>query len=131
MIEQHFLEGAATPRGYSHGIIGESGRLLHLAGMAAINNDGSSAVGLSLEEQTELTIDRILKMITQLDADPANMVRRTTYVVDLTAEKTDVIQTIYARRFGPKVLPAATMLGVTGLARPSMDIEIECTLLMA
>lgn len=131
LIERRNVPGRVVPRGYSHVVVTNSLKTVHLAGMAALSEEGVIPEGSSLHEQTRLTVTRILDTLELLGADPVDMVRRTTYIVDLTEDKLEVVQQVYAELFGPDVLPAATALGVASLARPNMLIEIECTVAVA
>src|SRR5690554_2528399 len=132
-IDRHNFPNTPEPRGYSHAVISDSSsrpRTLHLAGMGALSQDGAVPEGSSLSDQTRLALGRVLSAIEAVGAHPSDMIRRTTYVVDLTEEKVAEIQAVWMELLGPSVRPAATSLGVTSLAKRGMLVEIECTVAM-
>lgn len=126
-IRRWNVEGFLQPRGYSHVAESQGDEFVHLAGFAAVDGEGNLVGDGDLRKQTEATLDRVFAALKAAGLGPEHVVRRTTFVVELTPEKMRIVQDVYAKRFAPFSKPAASSVGVTGLAREGMLIEVECT----
>jgi 2-iminobutanoate/2-iminopropanoate deaminase len=93
---------------------------------------GTDAQGGQPVEQLKATLERIVRIVVAEGGAPEDIVKFTTYVTSISdwypvsAEQ----QAEFDRRFGGKN-PTNTLVEITALAQPGLDIEIEATALLA
>jgi enamine deaminase RidA (YjgF/YER057c/UK114 family) len=96
--------------------------VLYLSGLTAM---GTAAEQGSLREQTRAILALIGKVLAQEGRTVSDLIRINMYVCDIgaLAELRDVL-----REFYQGVLPASTLLEVSALIKPELNIEIEATI---
>lgn len=112
--------------GFSHAVLQEGGRTLHLAGQVAWNSRGELVGAGDLGAQTRQALANLRTVLNAAGATPAHVVRIRTYVVDHTPDKLGPVLSEMAGFFG-STPPANTFIGVAALALPDFLIEIEAT----
>ena len=116
----------ASPRGYSHGVIGE-GRVLFVAGQIGWN-EKSEIVSEDFADQFDQALANVLAVIREAGGSPEMVARLTVYVVDkreyLAARRT--IGDKYRARVG-RHFPAMTLVEVKSLLEEAARVEIEAT----
>lgn len=106
---------------YSHAaVVSASARLLFTSGQVGETPQG--VVPPTVEEQYEVALTNIAKILADNQASPASIIRLTTYLVSPIAP--DKMRSIRASVFGD-IAPAATLLFVPRLAGPEYLVEIE------
>ena len=119
----------ATPRGYSHGILGE-GRLLFVAGQVGWDAQ-AKIVSDQFVDQFDQAVANVLQVVTGAGGTPESVARMTIYVLDkseyLAAAKD--IGHRYRTRMGNHY-PAMTLVEVKGLLEPGALVEIEATAIL-
>ncbi|MBS1888706.1 MAG: RidA family protein [Actinobacteria bacterium] len=115
--------------GFSHVAVAEGGRFVFVAGQVALDEDFELIGGDDLAAQTVAAISNVGTALAAAGAGWDDVVRRTIYTLDptRTAEIAAAIESVT----GPGDQPPQTVLGVTGLALPSLLIEIEVTALVS
>jgi enamine deaminase RidA (YjgF/YER057c/UK114 family) len=116
-LEMGFSQGEVVP-GHS--------RTLYCSGQAAMSGDGKPQHDGDMAAQLALSIDNLEAVLGEAGMSLANLVRLNIYTtdVDLLFQHYGVL----ASRLGAAgVAPAATLLGVTRLAMPTLMVEIEGT----
>jgi enamine deaminase RidA (YjgF/YER057c/UK114 family) len=113
--------------GFSHATLQENGRTLHLAGQVALDPTGAPVGGTDLGAQTRQALANLRAVLAAVGAEPADIVRLRTYVVDHTPDKLGIVLPELGAFFGGAVPPPNTFLGVAALAQPYYLIEIEAT----
>ncbi len=95
--------------------------MVFIAGQIGLRADGT--IPESAAEQADLAFQRIQAILTHLGLDFTDVLELVTYHVDLGAHLTDfrAVKEKYIR----SDFPAWTILGVAGLARPELVIEIK------
>ena len=111
--------------GFSHAVLQNGGRTLHLAGQVAWNRDGQLVGGGDLIAQTRQVLANLKEVLAAAGATPADLVRLRTYVVDHTPDKLAPICAEIAAFYGDAAPAANTFIGVQTLALPDFLIEIE------
>lgn len=108
-----------VPKRYWRGVV--VGDLVLLSGIGGIDPETDTVLP-TLEEQTEMVYQRIVKSLKLAGTSPEYVMRRTTYLVD--PQKNIGIANEIERKYlkHPK---ASSTVGVTGLARPGMLIEVD------
>lgn len=116
----------ATPRGFSHGIIGE-GRILFVAGQIGWDAH-ATIVSDRFVDQFDQALANVLQVVTEAGGTHESVARLTMYVVD-TAEYVAAMKEVgerYRARMG-KHYPAMTLVEVKGLLEPGARLEVEAT----
>jgi enamine deaminase RidA (YjgF/YER057c/UK114 family) len=113
--------------GFSQGeLVSGHSRTLYCSGQTAMSGDGKPQHDGDMAAQLALSIDNLEAVLGEAGMSLANVVRLNIYTtdVDLLFQHYGVL----ASRLGAVgVAPAATLLGVTRLAIPTLMVEIEGT----
>lgn len=111
---------------YAAGVIAEGRRLLLISGMTATDDDFAVLAPGDLVGQTRIIYRKIGRVLEAAGADFRAIVALRDYVVaDHLAQYWDA--DAVRREFLPDNGIASTAIGVTGLAKPGLLIEIEAT----
>ena len=99
------------------------GNLLFVAGCTA---RGTDAQGKSMMEQTRVTLDRVARIVQTEGGQPSDIVKITTFVTSVPAwqEGRETQEALWSEFFGG-AYPANTLVEITALAEPGLDVEIE------
>ncbi len=109
--------------GYSQITTVEPGRLAFISGQVAWRPGGEPAPD-SLAEQAKLVMGNARAALEAVGASPADLVMVRAYVVDLTPERLEeLMPPLLAMLDGAQ--PSLTGVGVTALAAPDLQLEIE------
>ena len=103
--------------GYTQGILAECSRLLVVSGK------GPDDLKADMETQMRQTFERINKILKLGGASLENVVFIRSYFVNIPRDL-PVFRKV-RKEYLSKPYPASTVVGVTGLAVPGLDIEIE------
>jgi enamine deaminase RidA (YjgF/YER057c/UK114 family) len=113
--------------GFSQGeVVSGHSRTLYCSGQTAMNGDGKPQHDGDMAAQLAMSIDNLEAVLGEAGMSLVNLVRLNIYTtdVDLLFQHYGVL----ASRLGAAgVAPAATLLGVTRLAIPTLMVEIEGT----
>lgn len=115
------MDGA--PFGYSQLGIAVPGRIVALAGQAAIRADGTP-LGGAFEGQVGLAFENVRLALAAAGCVPAHVIQLRIYVVGLVPAMIEPIKAALGRLFGPPGPPNA-LIGVAALAFPELLIEVE------
>jgi 2-iminobutanoate/2-iminopropanoate deaminase len=112
-----------TPGGaYSPGIVAE-GRFIFVSGQGPLR-DGEVVSG-TIEEETELVLENLAKVLADAGASLADVVRCGVFLADV--DDFAAMNEVYARIF-PEPLPARTTVGAS---LPQIKVEIDCVAVLA
>ena len=112
--------GGSQPAGsYSAGIVAE-GRFVYVSGQGPFL-DGA-LTGISIEEQTRVTLGNLAAVLGSAGAGLADVVRCGVFLADV--RDFAAMDKVYAGTF-PRPLPARTTVGAT-FPLPGMLVEIDC-----
>ncbi len=115
----------APPFGkYSHGIVAEAGRVLVTSGQLGLGADGN--IPNSVSAQADICFANILAILTDAQAGPEHIVRLNAYVTD-RAYFPDYMAARDRFLDSVPVLPASTLMIVSGFTRPEFLVEVEAT----
>ena len=114
------------PHGLSHAVIAEGGKTVYLSGQLGCDEDGK-IVGPSLADQLAQAHANIKKLLTEVGATAADMVRLNTYVADYHQEDAPVGAEANLKLFDGAMPASATLLGVQSLFAPDCRCEVEAT----
>jgi enamine deaminase RidA (YjgF/YER057c/UK114 family) len=119
----------ATPRGYSHGIIGE-GRILFVAGQIGWSAH-AEIVSDRFVDQFDQALNNVLQVVAAAGGTPESVARLTIYVINRD-DYLDAMKEVgerYRARMGQHY-PAMTLVEVQRLLEPGAHVEIEATALL-
>lgn len=121
-------ESLGAPRGYSNGVLDESGgRLLFISGQIGWDQR-QQIVSDDLVEQFERALDNVVAVVNEAGGRPDQIARVIIYVTDKN-EYRDRMKEIgerYRARLG-KHFPAMVLIEVKSLLEDKAKIEIEAT----
>jgi 2-iminobutanoate/2-iminopropanoate deaminase len=106
-----------------------SGNLLFVSGCTA---RGSEAQGKPLMDQLRVTLDRLTRVVAAEGGTPADILKITTFVTSIPdwqahgAENQALFQEFFKGEY-----PANSLIEITGLAEPGLDVEIEATVVFS
>ena len=115
--------------GFSHVSVARGREIVSFAGQVALDRDFALVGGDDLLEQTKAAMRNLKAAMDAVGVGWDDIVRRTIYTTRPTEYET--ITAGIDAVTGGAAHPPQTILGVTGLALPSLLIEIECTAVVA
>jgi enamine deaminase RidA (YjgF/YER057c/UK114 family) len=126
-MERRFINPLelSTPTGYSHVAVSSAGRTVHVSGQVAYDSTGRIVGKGDLRAQAVQVYENLKAALAAADASLADVVKTTTFVVELTPEKAQIMREVRGQFLSEDHRPASTMVGVTGLANPDLLVEIE------
>ncbi len=106
---------------YSRGT--RAGNLLFVSGCTA---RGSGAQGKPLMEQLEVTLERVIGVVKAEGGSPADIAKITCFVTSIADWQNNAGQQadLFARYFEGQY-PANSLIEISALAEPGLDVEIE------
>ena len=116
----------AKPRGFSHGIVVEGGRLLMLAGQDASDAEGRIAAPGDFVAQYEQVIKNLKAVVEASGGELQDIVKLNIYVTDRDAYRAQLkpLGAIHRAYFGSHY-PATALFEVKGLFNTDAVIEME------
>ena len=113
--------------GFSQVVSTEGGRTIHCAGQTAWDKDMNIICEGDFAAQARAVYENVRIALASAGAEPRDIVRMRTYIVDYTPDYLEPLGVETAAFFGDHLPPAATLIGVASLAMPEFMIEIEVT----
>ena len=114
------------PDGLSHAVVAEGGKTIYLSGQLGWD-EGGNIVGPDLADQLAQAHINIKKILTEVGATAANIVRLNTFVVNYRPEDGPVVAVANLKLFDGAMPASATLLGVQSLYAPDIRCEVEAT----
>jgi len=115
-----------SPPGYSHVAEVTAGRIVFIAGQAAVDRDGN-VVGIGdFDTQAHQAFGNLGQALAAVGCTPANLVKLTVFVRDM--HRLSTYRAVRDRFFAtvtPPAAPAITIVEVTRLYHDDLMIEIE------
>lgn len=101
----------------------KAGNTLYVSGCTA---RGTAAQGGAPFDQLKVTLDRVVRIVEREGGSPNDIVKLTTFVTNMADwfPASEEQQALFADYFGDKP-PASSLVEISALAEPGMDIEIE------
>ncbi len=120
-IRRDYPDIAPSGPTYTRGV--RTGNLLFIAGCTA---RGTGSQGKPLMEQLRVTLDRITRIVAAEGGSPGDIVKITTYVTSINDWRSSASeqQSLFSEYFKGEY-PANTLVEITALAEPGLDVEIE------
>jgi 2-iminobutanoate/2-iminopropanoate deaminase len=121
----------SKPTGYSHAVLipmGDS-KMILLSGQVPLDKNGNLVGAGDFAKQVEQVFQNIKNALSELGASMNDIVKTNYYVTDL--KQVPTIRTIRNKFINVDQPPASTLVGVTGLFRDDIMIEVEVTAIVA
>jgi 2-iminobutanoate/2-iminopropanoate deaminase len=118
-------EGLASSRGYTQVVTTQGEKTVYVSGQVATDSTGSLVGKDNLLVQTEQVYYNLQTALAAVGATLENVVKTTTYVVNLNAESLAVVRRVRAQFLPRDNPPASTLVGVAALVVDGLLIEIE------
>jgi len=120
-------ERLGVPKGWSHGILAASGRILFVAGQSGWE-EGAPGNPPDFPDQFARVLDKVLAVVSDAGGSPADIARLTIYVTDLAQYRAGRkrLGAAWRERFGD-YYPAIALVEVKGLVDPGALVEMEAT----
>lgn len=115
--------------GFSQAVAATGSRLIAVSGQVAWDAGQELVGGDDLHAQTRAALANLTTALRSVDAALSDVVALRIYVVDLAAQEPEAITRALREFFPQDRAPAATWIGVSGLANPALKVEIEATAL--
>ncbi len=119
----------ASKVGYSQISIAHTGALAFVSGQVAWRPDGTPTP-TSLAEQTAIVIENLEGALDALQATSDDIIHMRVYMTDLRHETQEIAMGAILR-FLNGAMPSLTGIGVTALAGPELQIEVEMVVQVA
>jgi enamine deaminase RidA (YjgF/YER057c/UK114 family) len=111
--------------GYTQVLSAQGTRTVYVSGQVAVDVQGALVGAGDLRAQTEQVFANLQTALAAAQASFADVVKLTTFVVNLTPEALAMVREVRKRYLDAERLPTSTLVGVTVLANPAWLIEIE------
>lgn len=115
---------ASEPFGFSHVTTSPPGKLVFISGQVAADAALQTVGGDDLGAQARQALSNLGEALKAAGASPSDVTMVRAYIVNFQPAQGAVLGPLFAEFFGTPA-PASTWVGVTGLAGPDFQIEIE------
>ena len=117
-----------APAGPTYSRAVRSGNMLFISGCTA---RGTEAQGKPLMEQLRVTLDRISRIVAAEGGSARDIVKITTFVTSIADWRSHAAeqQEIFYQYFKGEY-PANSLIQISALAEPGLDVEIEATVVL-
>ncbi len=117
---------APTGPTYSRAVI--AGNTMYISGCTA---RGTETQGKSMMEQLDVTLGRLVSIAKAEGAGPGSFAKLTCFVTSMADYKADSnqMETLFAKHFQGEN-PANSLIEITALAEPGLDVEIEAVVIL-
>ena len=133
MTTQHINPESLFPSlqfGFSQVVSTKGERTIHCAGQTAWDKDMNLIGEGDFAAQARAVYENVRLALASAGAEPKDIVRMRTYIVDYTPDYLEPLGIETAAFFGSHSPPASTLIGVERLAMPEFMIEIEVTAIL-
>ncbi len=117
--------GLFKPMAYTQVVVATGRRLVFVSGQVSMNAEGKLVAPGDLAGQAKQVYANLRAALEGGGANPADVVKLTTYVVGYKPEVRPMLAEARSTVFGSAALPASTLVGVQALAEPGYLIEVE------
>ena len=125
-LERKEYDIAPTGPIYSRAV--KAGNTMYISGCTA---RGTDTQGKSMMEQLEVTLNRLVSIAAEEGVGPGDFAKLTTFVTSMADYQADTqrLEAIFTKYFEGQ-FPANSLVEITALAEPGLDVEIEAVLIL-
>ena len=114
-----------SPNGFTHVTVGASARLVFVSGQVAYGEDGAVVGPGDLAAQTHQVFVNLSRALESAGSDFEHVLKLTFFVKNISEEAVATIRQVRKTFLVSSRLPASTMVGVAGLAKEALLLEVE------
>ena len=117
-----------APAGPTYSRAVKAGNLMFISGCTA---RGTEWQGKSIMEQLDVTLGRLVKVATSEGAGPESFAKLTVFVTSISDYQADTQrqQDLFARHFQGQY-PANSLIEISALAEPGLDVEVDAVVVL-
>ncbi len=125
-LERKEYDIAPTGPTYSRAV--KAGNTMYISGCTA---RGTDAQGKSMMEQLEVTLNRLVSIAAEEGAGPGSFAKVTCFVTSMAKYQADPqqMEALFTKYFEGQY-PANSLVEITALAEPGLDVEIEAVVIL-
>lgn len=109
-------------RAFNHGVVQPEGRVLHITGQVAWDQDGNLVGEGDAEAQMRKSFDNTARILEAAGGRLDDIVSLTIYFLDRA--DLPAIQKVRAEHFAPETAPASILIQTPGLVGPELLVEL-------
>jgi enamine deaminase RidA (YjgF/YER057c/UK114 family) len=114
-----------SPNGFTHVTVGAPARLVFVSGQVAYGEDGAVVGSGDLAAQAHQVFVNLSRALESAGSDFEHVLKLTFFVKDISEEAVATIRQVRKTFLVSSRLPASTMVGVAGLAKEALLLEVE------
>ena len=114
-----------SPNGFTHVTVGAPARLVFVSGQVAYGEDGAVVGPGDLAAQTHQVFVNLSRALESAGSDFEHVLKLTFFVKNISEEAVATIRQVRKTFLVSSRLPASTMVGVAGLAKEALLLEVE------
>ena len=117
-----------APAGPTYSRSVKAGNMLFISGCTA---RGTDSQGKSMMQQLDVTLGRRVRVAAEEGAGPGSFAKLTVFVTSIADYQADskTQQKLFAKHFQEQY-PANSLIGITELAEPGLDVEVEAVVIL-
>lgn len=123
-VEYLDIDGLVQTGRFRHAVRANGGSTVYLSGQVPLDKQGNCVGVGDFDAQVHQVYRNLTTILDALGVGWEAVAMMHMYIVDYTPERYARLREIRAEYLGD-ILPAATVLGVTALALPEFDVEVE------
>ncbi len=123
------IDGLVKTGRFRHAVRATGGSTVYVSGQVPLDESGECIGVGNFDAQVRQTYDNLTKILTALGVGWEAVAIMHIYIVDYTPERYARLREIRSGYLGD-ILPASTVLGVTALAIPEFEVEVEITVVL-
>jgi len=121
-------EYTIAPTGPTYSRAVKAGNTMYISGCTA---RGTDTQGKSMMEQLDVTLNRLISIAAEEGAGPGNFAKLTCFITSMTDYQADPqqMQALFTKYFEGQY-PANSLVEISALAEPGLDVEIEAVVIL-
>lgn len=125
-LEYLDIGGLVKTGRFRHAVRATGKNTVYVSGQVPLDENGKCVGAGNFDAQVRQTYDNLTKVLAALGVGWDAVAIMHIYIVNFTPERYARLREIRAGYLGD-ILPASTVLGVTALALPEFEVEVEIT----
>lgn len=115
----------STPKGFSHVAISAGGPIVFVSGQVAYDGKGQIVGAGDYAAQTRQVMQNLQTALEAANSDLSHILKLTFFVKNISEQAIAAIREARKEFLNDSRLPASTMVGVAGLAKDALLLEVE------
>ena len=126
LVRKQYPDIAPAGPTYSRSVI--AGNMMFISGCTAL---GTNSQGKSMLEQLDVTLGRLVAVAAAEGAGPGSFAKITCFVTSIADYQldSDRLEELFATHF-QKEYPANSLIEISALAEPGLDVEVEAVVIL-